>query len=155
MEMFLHLLSKYFSVYSSFVILTHATHTAILPHHLTIWRQHVKYSPLLDIRRNLFLKNNTKLIPSSVFSYYKIKSTTYPSRCNRFQLPILGDIICIECQNIPYLRTQCKINDLLFSKTYFYHALNSYCHGEWLKITETIAGSCPTYPSYVVIKRDE
>ena len=158
--MCLHLLSKHFSLYSlavcvSFVILSHGTHTAILPYHFIIWRHNVKYNPLLDIRRNLFIKNNTKLIPTFAFSYYKIKSTTYPSRCHHFQLPILGDIICVECQNIPYFKTQqCKESESIFSKTYFYHALNSYCHGEWFKITETIVGNCPTYPSYVVIKRD-
>ena len=160
MEMYLHLLSRHFCVCTLtvcvfFAIPLYSTHTAILPSHLTIWRWHKNYNPFMDIRRNLFLRYETTVIPTSEFFYYKVKSTTYPSKCRHFQLPELGDIICVECQNIPNVKTVCKNHDSLFSKSYFYHAINSYCHGEWIMITEVTKGSCPTFPSFVVIKRDE
>ena len=128
--------------------------TGIIPARFLLWRQHKKYSPFLDIRKNL-LKNKTKNIFDSRFSYYKIKSVNYNNKCNMIELPTYGDIVCVECQNFYNKNNNCNRNEKLFTDSTFYNILNSYCHGKWIKITESSFGRCPTTPSFSIIKQNE
>ena len=140
-----------------FVLILHTYYcldTGILPKRYIIWRQHKKYNPFLDIRKNL-PKNNTINVFDTYFSYYKIKYVNYNSKCNVIELPSYGDIICVECQNFYSKNDICNKNEKLFTNSNFYHILNSYCHGTWIKITETDFGECPTTPSFITIKQNE
>ena len=141
-----------------FLILCHtcvSLNTGLIPKRYTNWRWHKIYNPFADIRKNLFVKHESKQTYDMHFFYYKIKSTTYKNNCNLQDLPTVGDIVCVQCQNFYNKKNICKNSDRLFSKSSFYYILNSNCYGTWVKITEAILGECFTMPSYVIIKQNE
>ena len=151
-----HLLNNKLVIIFISLIINTVYSNLIIPKLFSIWRNNKLYNPYLDIRKNLFLKNKPIKIINKIqneYAFYKIIKTNYNKTCQKNDLPILGDIICVECNSFTKEKkkdNKCE-NNIYLSYTNFYYAINSSCNGKWLKITNNLIGHCVSLPAYIFI----